>query len=246
MPTAVVTDSGRLAGTEGSCWVPVVMAGPPKMVCATAWARDAGGKPPGLYCSTVPVGGNSSRWSADVGDRLRALGQDAHGRARRPRPRRSRRCRASAPDAPRAAPRRRGGRCASTTRAWSWMLDWIWTCHWSGVTWSDCSIALRKSRGEAWRLEQLAVGAVAREAVAALGGAHDQPAGLDDLRRGRHALDRLVEVLVERIAGVARDRRRRTAAGTACMANSPRGLAGGGVHRPELAARRPRSRAARG
>ena len=53
------------------------------------------------------------------------------------------------------------------------------------------------------RGDQLAaVAPVVGEPVAALRGDHDRAAGLDDLRGRRHALDRLVEVLVEREAGV--------------------------------------------
>ncbi len=50
----------------------------------------------------------------------------------------------------------------------------------------------------------LAVGPVRRKAVAALGRADDRAARAHDLRRGRHALDGLVEVLVEREARVGR------------------------------------------
>ena len=42
------------------------------------------------------------------------------------------------------------------------------------------------------------------DSVAALGGADDSPAVLDDLRRGRHPLDSLVEVLVKGISAVGR------------------------------------------
>ena len=76
------------------------------------------------------------------------------------------------------------------------------------------------------------------EAVAAFRGADDRAARSDDLGGGRHALDRLVEVLVEGIAAVGRhddvegaiDRLHRLA---------PRLCAGGRVHGQDLAAECP-------
>ena len=94
-------------------------------------------------------------------------------------------------------------------------------------------LAQEVARGRA-RLQQLPVGAVAGEAVAALGGAHDQPARLDDLGRRGHALDRLVEVLVERIAGVA-GHDDVEGLGHGLHREPSCRLAGGGVHRAELA-----------
>ena len=60
---------------------------------------------------------------------------------------------------------------------------------------------VRRGRGS----ELLPVRAVVGEAVTAFGGADDRAALRDDLRGGRHALHGLVEVLVERVAGVRGD-----------------------------------------
>ena len=80
---------------------------------------------------------------------------------------------------------------------------------------SGSATGRRRSRARGDRVEQrggrggggqlLAVGAVVGEAVAAFGRAHDRAALAHDLRGGRHALDRLVEVLVEREARVRRE-----------------------------------------
>ena len=55
------------------------------------------------------------------------------------------------------------------------------------------------------RGEHLPVRSVRRQAVAAFGGAHDRAAALHDFGRSRHAFHRLVQVLIQRIAGVRRE-----------------------------------------
>jgi hypothetical protein len=75
------------------------------------------------------------------------------------------------------------------------------------------------------------------EAVAALGGADDRAALLDDRGRRGHALDRLVEVLVERVAGVARDHDVEGLGHRAHGRGARRG-ARGRVHGPQLARER--------
>ena len=52
--------------------------------------------------------------------------------------------------------------------------------------------------------QDVAIFAVRRQTVAALRGAHDGTTPFDNLRRGRHPLDALVEVLIERVAAVGR------------------------------------------
>src|SRR5262249_14928294 len=50
----------------------------------------------------------------------------------------------------------------------------------------------------------LTVGSVIRNAIAAFGGTNDNTAALDDLGRGRHPFDGLVEILIERVSRVRR------------------------------------------
>ena len=94
---------------------------------------------------------------------------------------------------------------------------------------------LEQRRGRRRGRQLLAVGAVRREAVAALGRAHDRAARAHDLRGGRHALDRLVEVLVEREAGVGRQHDVERARHRAHR-GLPHDGAGRLVHREQLAA----------
>ena len=88
--------------------------------------------------------------------------------------------------------------------------------------------------GDGSRGQLAAVRAVVGEAVAALGGADDRAARLDDLGRSRHALHRLVEVLVEREAGVRRDHDVE-AARRPGASPSPGDRASSAVHREQLA-----------
>ena len=122
------------------------------------------------------------------------------------------------------------------TRERAWMPACTWICHWSATVCSRAAIASEQRRGRRRAGQLLAIGAVLGEAVAALGRAHDRPARAHDLRGGRHALDRLVEVLVERKAGVRGERRRRRAAGTARIAVRRTSAQARLVHREQLAA----------
>ncbi len=95
-----------------------------------------------------------------------------------------------------------------------------------------------RSAGVAPGPQERPVGPVIREAVSTFRGADDRAAGPDDLGGGRHALDRLVEVLVE---GVAAVRRHDDVEWTVDRLHglAPRLLAGRGVHGQDLAAERP-------
>ena len=64
---------------------------------------------------------------------------------------------------------------------------------------------LEERLGRRLRRQQLTVRSMRRQSVAALGGADDGAAWRDDLRSRRQTLHRLIEVLVERVAGVRRE-----------------------------------------
>ena len=108
------------------------------------------------------------------------------------------------------------------------------------------AIASSSACGEPSGEQLAAVGAVVGEAVAALGRADDQAARLDDLGRRRHALDGLVEVLVEREAGVRRDDDVERARAPAASPSARAAAQAAAVHREQLAGERLRRSAARG
>ena len=91
------------------------------------------------------------------------------------------------------------------TSARDWMSAWIWACHWSCSRKPGAQIFSRSSRGSPRFAQDPAVEPVLREAVGAARGDDDGASGLDDLVGRAQALDRLVEVEVERVAGIRRD-----------------------------------------
>ena len=128
-----------------------------------------------------------------------------------------------------------------TTRACDWIEACTCTCHWSGTVALACRDRVEQrlparrrtrasSRNEPWS------GKPSRHSAAQT----IVPPGLHDLRRGRHPLHRLVEVLVEREARVGRHDDVERAASTGAHRQLARDRdAGRGVHRRTGRRRRP-------
>ena len=93
----------------------------------------------------------------------------------------------------------------TNTFAFICICAWIWTCHWSGTEYPGELIIASSFSGDGCEASTCAVRAVRWEPVAAFGGANDRATRLHDFGGGRHALDGLIQILIEREPRVGRE-----------------------------------------
>ena len=96
-------------------------------------------------------------------------------------------------------------RLCTCTLAFSWICAWICACHWSCLSTDEPRMCSNSASWTAALAQELPVEPVLGDAVPAFGCDQDRPARFHDLGRGAHALHRLVQVQVERVAGVGGD-----------------------------------------